>query len=97
MRPVFGQDRDIEAALAFAHLPSKTPRPSLSVRGNPMVALMGPGPVGRRCGDCRFIFVKHDHGKRRYLGCEKRGSPTAGPGTDHLSGWPVCALFEATP
>jgi hypothetical protein len=91
-RLTFGIDRDPAAAAEWAHHP-RHPIP-LTLSGNPMVAAYRQGPAGRKCGECRFLFVKHDHGNRRYFGCEMRGKPAHGPATDHLSGWVACRLFE---
>lgn len=101
-KPTFGVDRD--PGVVFGHGPGSVP---LSKRPNPMVVAYGPyrGPKERHaigvklrdvtCAGCRFLVVKHDHGNRRYFGCEQRGPFTSGPKTDHLSGWPACALFES--
>lgn len=98
-RPTFGVDRDpgVVNALTPKYLGGTGGRRkpvALSSRPNPIRVALGPGPEGKVCGDCRFLVVKHDHGSRRYYGCEKRGPLTSGPGTDHLVGWATCAAFE---
>lgn len=106
MKPTFGVDRDPGVVASFLGIRRRAA--ALSSRPNPMVVAVGAyagpeledpraGPGRTRpavCGDCRFLYVKHDHGSRRYYGCEKRGARTQGPGTDHLVGWPACTAFE---
>lgn len=83
---VFGRDRDPYVA--------RRRRPPLSVRGNPMIAIHGRDPEGRRCGDCGLLVPKSVGRRRIWYACLLRGKPTAGPGTDHLVSWPACAKFE---
>lgn len=100
-RATFGVDRDAGVVMSHQAPPygtmGKAVRKPLSSLPNPMVIAHGADPAGRRCGSCYHLVVKHDHGPRRYHGCELRGPLTAGPGTDHLVRWPACALIEEEP
>lgn len=91
--PDRGMQLGLDGSEALPRDPKKRPIVPLSQQANPMVVAVGRDPAGRTCGGCRFLYVKHDHGSRRYYGCEKRGPATAGPKTDHLTGWPACTLF----
>lgn len=60
-------------------------------KGNPMVAVYGPGPAGKRCMDCGHLLKKQYAGT--YWKCTLRGN-TNGPGTDHRYRYPACARFS---
>jgi hypothetical protein len=89
--PVFGVDRDpgVVAAQAGKRLSGG----QRHAAGNPCVVAFGKGPEGATCHDCVHLVLKHDHGARRYYGCEERGILTHGPATDHLVNWPACSHY----
>jgi len=59
---------------------------------NPMVRLLGPGPEGKTCGECKYLVgIRY---ARTYWKCSLRGDLTHGPATDQRKGWRACALFE---
>lgn len=67
------------------HRAGKTPL------ANPMLRLVGPGPEGRRCGDCVHLLARSL--AKTYYKCELRslsGSATS----DHRVRWPACSRFE---
>ena len=94
-----GMQLGLDGSETLPRDPKKQPIVPLSQQANPMVVAVGEysdpsrGGARRACGDCRFLYVKHDHGPRRYYGCRKRGPATSGPRTDHLVRWLACALF----
>lgn len=94
MPPVFGRDRDPGVVAGLHQAGRGYPRVPLSRRPNPMVIAHGAADPARACGECRYLVAKHSGSSRTYYGCEKRGAMTSGPGTDHLVGWPACALFD---
>lgn len=61
-------------------------------KGNPLVAVFGPGPEGTTCRSCVHLYHHGGHA-RSYLKCDLRRF-THGPGTDHRAGWPTCAKYE---
>lgn len=65
----------------------KNPRKNV----NPLVILLGCGPAGELCRNCKHFYRKHY--SRTYYKCELRGD-TNGPGTDHRAKWPACVRFE---
>lgn len=98
-RPVFGVDRDPGVVM---NLPQGSENRVRNGKGrlgafkvNPMLAVAGPGPEGRRCGDC--VHLRMQGGVAgRYYKCELRGI-TGGPLTDHRVRWPACGRFEEDP
>ena len=74
----------IDVAWLRAHQPN----------ANPMVNAYGPGPKGKRCGDC--VFIRRFRYTRTYFKCAKRGI-THGAATDHRLSWDACAKFTAPP
>lgn len=59
---------------------------------NPLRTMLGPGPEGTKCGDCRHL-ISVNGGARNYLKCDQRRI-TSGPGSDHRAGWLSCTLYE---
>jgi len=57
---------------------------------NPMVKLYGKGPGGKKCRDCKHLYVKE--WDKRYYKCALRIN-TNGPGTDHRANWHACGKF----
>ena len=85
MPPVFGVDRDmIEVA-------PKGRNKDGSYKSNPML-VFGPGPEGKKCGDCKYLWRRGDVAGRFYK-CDFRDN-TCGAKTDHRVRWPACIRFE---
>ena len=87
-RLVFGRDRDpgvVEEVVGRTKGGSPT--------SNPCVIAFGPGPEGTTCSSCVHLFAQGGVAGR-YLKCELRRI-SSGPATDHRSGWPACAKYEA--
>jgi len=64
-----------------------------AVSPNPMVKVHGPGPEGKTCGTCAYLFRKR-YTSRTYLKCSMRGGLTSGAATDQKAGWRACGLWE---
>jgi hypothetical protein len=80
-----------KAAQPKAPKPARKPK----VKGNPLLAVHGPGPEGATCAGCRFLYRK-DYRAGEYFKCSLRGD-TNGAGTDHRASWPACGKFEQRP
>lgn len=65
---------------------------SLERANHEMRRVYGPGPEGKTCRTCRFLYRKR-RDSRTYLKCMMR-IHTNGPGTDHKAGWLACAKYE---
>lgn len=84
-RLTFGVDRD-PGSIAGARTNDGT------FRTNPCVAAYGPGPEGKRCGDCAHL-IAHRFAKTYYK-CDLRVQ-TASAASDHRVRWPACARFAS--
>jgi len=62
-----------------------------TVRHRPWAELLGAGPVGLTCGDCRHL-VFHQM-SRRFFKCGRQAM-TSGAGTDIRKKDPCCRLFR---
>ncbi len=58
---------------------------------NPLVRIFGKGPEGRKCKECKHLFVKQY--ASRYYKCALRVD-TNGPGSDHRANYPACSKFQ---
>ena len=58
---------------------------------NPMVRLYGKGPAGKKCKNCKHLYLKELAG--RYFKCALR-IDTNGLGSDHRVNWHACKMFE---
>jgi hypothetical protein len=66
-----------------------------ALKVNPCVLAYGPGPEGRKCGDCVNLYQQGGVAGTYYK-CALRLN-TSGPGSDHRFRWPACARFEPRP
>ena len=69
--------------------------PQRIVKGNPLIAVYGPGPEDKRCGDCDHLY-RVEGIASHVLKCELRRN-TRGAATDHRARWPSCGRFDANP
>lgn len=59
---------------------------------NPMTELVGVGPEGKTCGECRWCSEQYYHNKT-YFKCLKR-RVTRGAGSDIRRKWEACANYD---
>lgn len=64
----------------------------IAAEPNPCRKAWGPGPAGKRCKHCLWLYSKIFANK--YYKCKMRGLDTNGPGTDHRVNWLACGKFE---
>jgi len=57
---------------------------------NPLLKAYGPGPEGKKCGQCEHHYFKRM--SKSYPKCALRKN-TCGPKTDHSSRFPACGKF----
>ena len=63
-------------------------------KGNPLIALYGPGQDGKKCKPCTHLYRKKY--SKVYIKCDLR-KDTNGPGTDHKANFPACGKYEEIP